>query len=94
MDQLSVLNGACKLSGDDLRERLEALRRDFLPHVLRTEESKHGRVLEFDLSMKEQLEAVVAFEQQCCPDIHWSLRQEGERMIFEIPSGAEAFFSE
>ncbi len=89
-----MLKDACTLCADEFEARLEILRRDFLPHVLSSEALEDGHVFEFDLSMREELERLVAFERQCCPDLHWILRQEGDRMRLEIRGLAEELLVE
>lgn len=84
MDRLPLLNDACNLSSEDFEARLEILQDQLLPHVLNRAALTDGYVFEFDSSMREELEGLVAFEEQCCPDLHWNLRQEADRVHLEI----------
>ena len=72
-NRLPILNDVCNLSSADFEARLETLRRDLLPHVTKSESRPGYQSFEFESAMRSRLEDLVVFEQQCCPDLHWSL---------------------
>lgn len=84
MDGLPILNNSCNLSTEELEARLETLRRRFLPHLLDRSRLRDGLAFVFDRSMRGELESLVAFERQCCPDLHWKLLDVDDRVRLEI----------
>ncbi len=63
----------CELPPDQLAARKEELRRELLPCVLASEPIEGGQALEFETMQREKLEALVAFERQCCGSLDWQL---------------------
>jgi len=70
---LPMIQDLCNLSGPQFEARLEQLRTQFLPHLVAYEATESVEEFEFPGSMQQELEEVVAFEQRCCADLHWSI---------------------
>ena len=84
VDHLPMLNDSCNLSAEEFQARLEVLRSEFLPHLLDRSRLSDGQAFDFDRSMRDQLESLVTFERQCCPDLHWRLLDFDDRVRLEI----------
>lgn len=67
----------CALPPDQLRERIDTLRRELLPQVVRAEELPGGSGIAMDFAasgaMQQQLDRLVDFERQCCSGLEWNV---------------------
>ncbi len=81
---LDVLADFCTLPDAELAARQDELRAELLPKVLASARSDGQLVLEFDASLRKQLDQLVAFERRCCPGIEWSLEVAGDRVRLVI----------
>ena len=86
----------CSLPPAALDDRVAMIRRDILPLARRSEALANGRAWEFarDPALQSKLEALVAFERQCCSGIDWNLDVEDETLrlrVEGIPSDSHFF---
>lgn len=67
----------CTLPPDQLRERIDTLRRELLPQVVRAEELSGGSGIAMDFAasrgIQQQLDQLVEFERQCCSGLDWNV---------------------
>jgi hypothetical protein len=90
----------CNLPEEELRARIEVLRRDLLPHVRGATAlpGAAGVSLEFDATsaLREQLEQLVEFERRCCGGLQWTLHTKDPQSLKLSIEGAapdSAFFA-
>ncbi len=81
---LDLLADFCTLPDAELAARQAHLRETLLPKVLRAERTASAHVLEFDATLRAELDELVAFETRCCPAIDWSLSEVGDRVRLVI----------
>jgi len=91
----------CNLPEEELRARIEVLRRDLLPHVRSATAlpDAAGVTLEFPAkpALREQLEQLVEFERLCCGGLDWTLdMNDAQRLKLSIEGAApdSAFFAQ
>jgi hypothetical protein len=77
---------ACNLSDDEYAARRAKLREGLMPLARGRENLSDGLALLFDRSAqrREQLEAFVAFERECCPGLEFSVRDTPGALRLEI----------
>ncbi len=77
---------ACSLPDDALRDRLDLIRSEFLPHVERTEALPDGLAWEFASGMRAKVLALVALERECCSGLDWRVvgASGGARVRLEV----------
>ncbi len=76
----------CNLSDKELAARRKELREGLLPQARGREDLSDGLALFFDASpeLREELEAFVAFERECCPGLGFSVRDVSGALHLEI----------
>ncbi len=88
---------ACKLPAGDIKERIEWLRAEFIPGILRVQEIEDGYVYWFQRSDEElrKVAEFARFESECCDflDFGIGLNTGGDRISLRIsgPQGAANF---
>ena len=83
---MTDIRAICDLSDEDLEARRAQLREDLVPQVRGREELSDGLALFFDATpeMREELDAFIAFESECCPELGFSLRDASGALRLEI----------
>lgn len=80
------LRAICNLNDEELPARLEELRGGLLSKATNREELPDGLALYFDASpeMRDELEAFLAFERECCPSLGHSFHDVPGALRLEI----------
>ena len=83
---MSDVRAFCNLSDEDFEARRTKLRGDLIPRARGREELSDGLAFFFDATpeMREELEAFVAFERECCPGLGFSVQDEAGALRLEI----------
>jgi len=76
----------CNLSDEDHEARWKEVRQKLLPQARGREALADGVVLLFDATpaLREELDAFVAFERECCPGLRWFVQDAAEALRLEI----------
>ena len=88
----------CRLPEAELRARIAELRSELLPRVERARRGADGAAIELDFAatdeLRARLEALVAFERQCCDGIGWDLTSAdgAHRLVISGLSDDSPFF--
>ena len=89
-----VVEIACSLTDEEMRNRRALVRKQLIPHILKTEETQHGLVLRFSESdeVRSEVERFVSLERQCCGFLTFSITQpiSGLELTIEGPEEAGA----
>ena len=83
---MTDIRAICNLSDEDLEARRAQLREGLFPQARGREELPDGLVLLFDETpeMRDELDAFVAFERECCPGLDFSVRDASGALRLEI----------
>lgn len=83
---MSELREHCNLSDESFEERRKDLRETLLPKVISRQRLERGIALLFDdtPAMREQLDAFVAFEQECCSGLDFSVTPSDGSLRLEV----------
>ena len=76
----------CSLSDEEREARRARLSENLIPKARDSEELSDGLAISFDASpeMREELDALVAFEAECCPGLDFSVRDVPGALRLEI----------
>ena len=83
---MSDVRAICNLSDEEHEARRTHLRETLFPQVRGREELSDGLAFRFDATpkMREELEAFVSFERECCPGLGFSLQDAPGALRLEI----------
>ncbi len=83
---MSDVRACCNLSDADFEARRTELRTRLLPLARGREELPDGLAVLFDATprMREELDAFVAFERECCPGLDFSVQDASGALRLEI----------
>ena len=83
---MTDIRAICNVTEDQYAARQKELRAGLLSQVRRREELPHGLALYFDVSpeMREELDALVAFESKCCPSLSFAVSNSSTALRLEI----------
>lgn len=83
---MTDIRAICTLSDKEFAARRKELREGLLPQARGREELSDGLALFFDASpeLREELEAFMAFERECCPGLGFSVRDASGALRLEI----------
>jgi hypothetical protein len=87
---MTEINEICSLSPEDLEARRKELRTGLVPMARGKEKLPDGIALFFDSTaeMRRELDAFVAFENQCCPGVGFSVQEVPGALRLEITTGS------
>ena len=76
----------CSLPPADLHDRVTMIRTEILPLARRTDALPNGRAWAFerDAALQSKLEALVAFERECCSGLDWHLDVGSQTMRLRV----------
>ncbi len=83
---MTDIRAICNLSDEELAARRKELREELVPQARGREELSDGLALLFDATpeMREDLDAFVVFERECCPGLDFSVRDAPGALRLEI----------
>ncbi len=83
---MTDIRAICNLSDEDLEARRVQLREGLIPQARGREELSDGLAFLFDATpeLREELDAFVAFERECCPGLDFSVRDASGALRLEI----------
>jgi hypothetical protein len=83
---MTDLRAICNLTDEQYAARQEELRAGLLTQARRREALSNGLALYFDASpeMREELDALVAFERKCCPSLGFTVSESPDALRLEI----------
>ena len=83
---MTDIRAICSLTDERFAARQEELRAGLFARAGRWEELSNGLAFYFDASpeMREELEALMAFERKCCPGLDLSVSDSSEALRLEI----------
>lgn len=83
---MTEIRAICNLSDEEFTARRKELREGLMPLVRGREKLSDGLALFFDAStpIREELEAFVAFERECCPGLGFSVHDTPGALRLEI----------
>lgn len=85
-DITSDIRAICNLSDEDLSVRRKELQEDLMPKARAKEALPNGVALSFpaNVETREELDAFVAFERECCPGLGFNVRDTDDGLRLEI----------